>query len=66
MHNTIIPLLIIVGYVFLLKLTRINSYNAKQLEPNHECWVKCTDCGTEYDLRTQDFCPECLSKNYIL
>jgi hypothetical protein len=31
---------------------------------NHETWVQCTDCGTEYDRRTQDSCPECKCKNY--
>ena len=30
-----------------------------KLENNHEAWHQCEKCGTNYDLRERDNCPNC-------
>jgi hypothetical protein len=60
MLNLLIVLAIAGTYAVILAAMSCGS-NTKY---NHEAWVQCTDCGTEYDRRTQDFCPECKCKNY--
>ncbi len=59
-----IAILVIAGLLAAMVQSVAWKYKAPATEPNHECWVKCTDCGTEYDRRLYDDCPECRCKNF--